>query len=238
MQYVMKYENMIEGKFIARPNRFIAEVEIGGNIEKAHVKNTGRCRELLIPGVTVYLEDYKGRMGSRKMRYSLIGVKKGDVLINMDSQAPNKVCEEALLSGALSLPEMGALTCVKREKTFGGSRFDFYVEDEHGQIGWLEVKGVTLEEDGIARFPDAPTERGVKHVEELIHAVKEGYKGYVLFVVQMTDVKWFEPNDATHKAFGDALRKAKKEGVHVLAATCKVTMDTLELNERIDLKLD
>ena len=238
MQYVMKYENIVEGKFIARPNRFIAEVEIAGKRERAHVKNTGRCRELLIPNTTIYLEDYKGKMGTRKMRYSLISVKKGDVLINMDSQAPNKVCEEALLSGILKLPELGNLRCVKREKTFGDSRFDFYVEDEDGRRGWLEVKGVTLEEEGIASFPDAPTERGVKHVEELIKAVKAGYRGYVLFVIQMTNVRWFEPNDVMHKAFGDALRKAKKEGVHILAATCKVTTNTLDLQDLIEIKLD
>lgn len=238
MQYDMRYENICKGKFVARPNRFIAEVEIDGKIEKAHVKNTGRLRELLMPGAVVYLEDHAGRMGTRKMRYSLIGVEKGDVLINMDSQAPNKVCEEALLSGHLQLPDMGRLTQVKREKTFGDSRFDFCVEDEDGQIGWLEVKGVTLEEEGVARFPDAPTERGVKHVEELIRAVKEGCQGYVLFVIQMPEIDHFEPNDKTHKAFGDALRKAKKEGVHILASTCKVTADTLNLSNMISVKLD
>lgn len=238
MQYVMRYENICKGKFIARPNRFIAEIEIDGRVEQAHVKNTGRCKELLIPGATVYLEDHIGRMGTRKMRYSLIGVEKGSLLINMDSQAPNKVCEEALLSGDLRLPEMETLISVRREKTFGDSRFDFYVEDEDGRRGWLEVKGVTLEDDGIVRFPDAPTERGVKHVEELIRAVKDGYYGYVLFVIQMEEAKWFEPNDATHKAFGDVLRRAKKEGVHVLAATCSVTMNTLEFKTMIDVKLD
>jgi sugar fermentation stimulation protein A len=238
MQYDMKYDNICKGNFIERPNRFIAVVEIEGEIVKAHVKNTGRCRELLVPGATVYLEDFDGRMGTRKMRYSLIGVEKGDVLINMDSQAPNKVCEEALLSGLIQLPGMGTLTDVKREKTYGGSRFDFRVEDADGQIGWLEVKGVTLEEEGIARFPDAPTARGVKHIEELIDAVQEGYKGYILFVIQMPAVKWFEPNDKTHKAFGDALRRAKKEGVHVLAATCSVNTNTLNLHGLIEIKLD
>ena len=229
---------MCKGKFIARPNRFIAEVEIDNKIEKAHVKNTGRCKELLLPGTIVYLEDHIDKMGTRKMRYSLIGVEKGDVLINMDSQAPNKVCEESLLSGRLKLPEMEDLALVRREKTFGESRFDFYVEDVTGQCGWLEVKGVTLEEEGIARFPDAPTERGVKHIEELIRAVKEGYQGYVLFVIQMPQISHFEPNDLTHKAFGDALRKAKKEGVHVLAATCSVTMNTLDLKDMTFVKLD
>jgi len=237
MQYDMKYDKICKGNFIERPNRFVAAVEIDGKPEKAHVKNTGRCRELLIPGATVYLEDYDGRMGTRKMRYSLIGVEKGNVLINMDSQAPNKVCEEALLSGKLHLPGMGMLTSVQREKTFGGSRFDFRVEDEEGQIGWLEVKGVTLEEDGVARFPDAPTERGVKHVTELCKAVGEGYKGYVLFVIQMPVVSHFEPNDKTHKAFGDALRKAEESGVHVLAWTCDVEAGLLALREPVKIIL-
>lgn len=234
----MKYENICKGNFIARPNRFIAEVLIDGKKEKAHVKNTGRCRELLIPGTEVYLEDFYGRMGTRKMRYSLIGVKKGDILVNMDSQAPNKVCEEALLDGSLQLPGMAKLIFVKREKTFGDSRFDFYVEDENGEKGWLEVKGVTLAEDHIARFPDAPTERGVKHVYELCKAVKEDYKGFVLFVIQMTGIQQFEPNDRTHRAFGDALRQAVKKGVAVLAYDCKVTEDTLELKNQIPVMLD
>lgn len=237
MQYDMKYDKICKGNFIERPNRFIAVVEIEGEIVKAHVKNTGRCRELLVPGATVYLEDFDGRMGTRKMRYSLIGVEKGELLINMDSQAPNKVAEEALLSGVLKLPGMGALTDVKREQTYGGSRFDFRVEDADGQIGWLEVKGVTLEEDGVARFPDAPTERGVKHVEELLAAVKDGYKGYVLFVIQMPEVSHFEPNDKTHKAFGDALRKASSSGVGVLAWSCQVTPSTLELFKPVVVKL-
>ncbi len=234
----MKYENICKGNFIARPNRFIAEVLIDEKKERAHVKNTGRCRELLIPGAEVYLEDFDGRMGTRKMRYSLIGVKKGEVLVNMDSQAPNKVCEEALLNGTLQLAGLGKLSLVKREKTFGDSRFDFYVEDEEGRKGWLEVKGVTLEEDGVARFPDAPTERGVKHVYELCKAVKEGYRGFVLFVIQMTGIRHFEPNDRTHKAFGDALRQAAKEGVVILACDCRVTTDSLEIKEQIPVILD
>lgn len=202
------------------------------------MKNTGRCRELLIPGAEVYLEDFDGRMGTRKMRYSLIGVKKGETLFNMDSQAPNKVCEEALLNGRLLLPGMAKLSLVKREKTFGDSRFDFYVEDEEGRCGWLEVKGVTLEEDGVARFPDAPTERGVKHVYELCKAVKEGYQGFVLFVIQMTGIRHFEPNDRTHRAFGDALRQAAEDGVEILACDCKVTEDTLEIKNQIPVILD
>ena len=236
----MKYENMCKGRFIARPNRFIAEVHTeaaGSQVVRAHVKNTGRCRELLLTDAEVWLEDFEGRMGSRKLRYSMISVRKGDRLVNMDSQAPNKVCEEALLSGHLKLPGMGKLTLVQREKTFGNSRFDFYVEDEAGRKGWLEVKGVTLEEDGVARFPDAPTERGVKHVLELADAVSKGYLGYVLFVIQMQDVRYFEPNDRTHRAFGDALRKAAAAGVHVLACDCHVTEDSLEMGNLIPVKL-
>lgn len=233
----MKYENIIKGKFIARPNRFIAEIEVDGEVVRAHVKNTGRCRELLIPGAEVYLEDFEGRMGTRKMRYSLISVMKGDMLINMDSQAPNKVTEEALLNGKLQLPGIGKLTLVKREKTYGDSRFDFYIEDAEGKKAYLEVKGVTLEEDGVARFPDAPTERGVKHVNELCKAVEDGYLGFVLFVIQMSGIRHFEPNDATHKAFGDALRKAQKKGVTVMAVCCHVTMDTLEILDSVPVKL-
>ncbi|MGN0659950.1 MAG: DNA/RNA nuclease SfsA [Emergencia sp.] len=233
----MKYENICEGTFIARPNRFIAEVETGGQKTRAHVKNTGRCRELLIPGAEVYLEDFADRMGSRKLRYSLIGVKKGDIMVNLDSQAPNKVCEEALTSGTLQLPGMGILEEVRREKTYGNSRFDFYIRDKAGQEGWLEVKGVTLEEDGVARFPDAPTERGVKHVQELIKASEEGFRGYVLFVIQMKGIRHFEPNDRTHRAFGDALRQAQRAGVTVLACDCLVTEDTLQIDSSVPVRL-
>lgn len=234
----MKYENICKGNFIARPNRFIAEVEIGGELVRAHVKNTGRCRELLTPGAEVYLEDFAGRMGNRKLRYSLIGVKKGSLLVNMDSQAPNQVCEEALLSGKLKLPGMKTLTEVQREKTFESSRFDFYIEDEGGRKGWLEVKGVTLEEGGVARFPDAPTERGIKHLRELVQTAEQGYRAYVLFVVQMSGIFFFEPNDRTHKAFGDALRSAQKKGVQVLACDCEVTVNTLEIQNMISVRLD
>ena len=234
----MKYENICKGNFIARPNRFIAEVEIGGELVRAHVKNTGRCRELLTPGAEVYLEDFAGRMGNRKLRYSLIGVKKGSLLINMDSQAPNQVCEEALLAGTLKLPGMKTLTEVQREKTFESSRFDFYIEDEGGRKGWLEVKGVTMEEGGVARFPDAPTERGIKHLRELVQAAEQGYRAYVLFVVQMSGISFFEPNDRTHKAFGDALRSAQKKGVQVLACDCEVTVNTLEIQNMISVRLD
>ena len=240
----MKYEKIIRGKFLARPNRFIAEVklEYNGEITKAHVKNTGRCRELLQPGAVVYLEDFTERMGSRKMTYSLIGVEKvrpdGSVLmVNMDSQAPNKVTAEALQSGAVILPGMGKLTLIRGEKTYGQSRFDFYVEDESGQKGFIEVKGVTLEEKGLVRFPDAPTERGVKHINELVKARMEGYRAYVLFIVQMEGMDVFMPNDDTHKAFGDALRAAAAAGVEVLAYQCHVTPDTLTAADSLMVQL-
>lgn len=233
----MKYENMRKGTFIARPNRFIAEVLIDGKTERAHVKNTGRCKELLIPGAEIYVQDFGKNNQKRKTRFSLYGVKKGDVLINMDSQAPNKVVEEGLLNKKIVLQGMENLTIIKREQTYGNSRFDFYLEDESGNAGWLEVKGVTLEEDGIAKFPDAPTERGIKHIEELIYATKEGYKSFILFVVQMKGVNCFEPNYKTHKAFGDALRKANKEGVSVIAYDCKVTEDTLNIENPVPVKL-
>ena len=240
----MKYEKIICGQFLARPNRFIAEVKLNhsGEITRAHVKNTGRCRELLLPGSTVYLEDFTFRMGSRKLAYSLIGVEKmlpdgQTLLVNMDSQAPNKVAAEALASGTVILPGMGTLTEIRGEKTYGDSRFDFYVEDEDGRKGFVEVKGVTLEEDGLVRFPDAPTERGVKHLHELMKARAEGYMAYALFIVQMEGMKRFMPNDATHKAFGDALREASAAGVAVLAYQCHVTEDSLEVTEPIAVEL-
>ncbi|MEG0157524.1 MAG: DNA/RNA nuclease SfsA, partial [Anaerovoracaceae bacterium] len=201
----MEYEKIVKGKFLSRPNRFVALVEIQGETVKAHVKNTGRCKELLLPGAEIYLEDFAGRMGTRKLRYSLISVKKGETLINMDSSAPNKVVGEALSQGKLILPGMEELVKVKPEQTFGNSRFDFFVEDKTGKKGYIEVKGVTLEVEGIARFPDAPTVRGIKHIEELMVAADQGYGAYLIFVIQMEGISSIEPNDETHKAFGDAL---------------------------------
>lgn len=233
----MKYENVVKGKFIKRPNRFIAEVVIDGTAERAHVKNTGRLKELLYDGAEVYLEDHAGRMGSRKMRYSLIGVRKGCYDVNIDSQAPNRVVKEALLDGTIKLPGMAELVTVKGEHKFGGSRLDFYVEACDGTRGLIEVKGVTLEADGAARFPDAPTERGIKHINELAGAMDEGYKVYVLFVIQMKGVTCFEPNDVTHKAFGDALRDASAKGVKVLAYDCNVTPETLKIENLIPVNL-
>ena len=259
----MKYEKIIVGTFIDRPNRFVAEVEIdaagaephmretehqserelpqNGKVVRAHVKNTGRCRELLVPGATVWLEDFTDRMGTRKLAYSLIGVEKktenGILKINMDSQAPNKVVREALESGTIKPEGMGKLTVIQPEKTFGNSRFDLYIEDEDGKKGYIEVKGVTLEEKGTACFPDAPTERGVKHIRELIEVRRNGMGAWLIFVVQMRNVLKMKPNDVTHRAFGDILRRAAEEGVHVHAFSCEVTEESLEICKEIPVDL-
>ena len=218
----MRYENICSGKFIARPNRFIAQVEIGGAVEICHVKNTGRCRELLVPGAQVYLERSSNPL--RKTKYDLIAVEKGNLLVNMDSQAPNKVFREFAESGAFRKD----LTRIRGEYTWGDSRFDFLLEDDRG-LTFVEVKGVTLEDDGVVRFPDAPTERGVKHLNGLKRAVEEGHRAAAFFVIQMEGMKSFSPNDVTHPAFGDALREAAAAGVEVLAYECRVTPDTLEI---------
>lgn len=223
---------MKNGIFIARPNRFIAHVEMDGKEEVCHVKNTGRCKELLIPGTTVYVQDH-GTNTSRKTRYSLIGVRKGERLINMDSQAPNKVVMEWLSQGGL----FQDITFMKAEQKYGNSRFDVYVETPDKKI-FVEVKGVTLEEDGIARFPDAPTERGVKHVYELCHSLQEGYEAYIVFVIQMENIHHFEPNYKTHKAFQEALIEAEKSGVHMIAMDCKVGIDTLVIDKEIPIVLN
>ena len=280
----MKYEKIIKAKFIERENRFVARVELSdGEIAKAHVKNTGRCRELLLPGAEVYLEDHAGHMGSRKLRYSLIAVRKAvtaegggrdlrSVLINMDSQAPNKVVGEALADGRIRLPGLAAgahqknamgqkdaadRLRIKPETRFGDSRFDFYVEatgqEECPALtdssaskenpsspasdvrkAFIEVKGVTLEDGGHARFPDAPTQRGVKHIHELIRAREEGYGAYIIFVVQMEEVTDVSPNYETHPQFGEALAKAEEAGVKILAYNCLVEPDRLEVKEPID----
>ena len=227
----MKYNNIVEGRFIERPNRFIAKVEIGGVTETVHVKNTGRCRELLVKGTTVYLE--KSNNPERKTGYDLIAVlKNGKTLINMDSQIPNAVTEEWLRKGNLFSKD----AVIRREVTHNKSRFDFYIE-EGGRKIFLEVKGCTLETDGIARFPDAPTERGVKHINELIDCTNLGFEAYILFVIQMKGIKHFEPNDKTHSAFGDALRNAESKGVRILAYDCNVTKDTIEIDKEIKVLL-
>lgn len=233
----MKYNHIITGKFIERPNRFIAYVEIDGKRETVHVKNTGRCRELLVPGATVYLEQSDNPQ--RKTLYDLIAVEKVEEktdykrLVNMDSQAPNKVVEEWLMQKTF-FPD---LVCVRPETKYGNSRLDFYVETEQEKI-FIEVKGVTLEKDGVVKFPDAPSERAIKHVEELIAAKREGYRVIVFFVIQMEDVAYFTPNAETHKAFAQALEKASKAGVEILAFECKVSVDELQLDKQVDVILN
>ncbi|MBQ7020743.1 MAG: DNA/RNA nuclease SfsA [Phascolarctobacterium sp.] len=226
----MHYSNIQRAIFLRRPNRFIAHIEVDGREEVCHVKNTGRCRELLTDRATIYVEHHDNP--NRKTKYSLIAVEKGDLLINMDSQAPNKVVGEWLLEKE----PFGKVKLLKPECTYGSSRFDFYLETEAEKI-FIEVKGVTLEEDGIVRFPDAPTERGIKHLEELRACVEAGYKAAVIFVVQMEGMQHFEPNDKTHPQFGEALRQARKAGVEVLAYECKVTPSSLEITKSIPIVL-
>lgn len=234
----MIYGKILTGVFLARPNRFIAYVEIGGQVEVCHVKNTGRCRELLLPGVKVWLEESANP--ARKTRYDLIAVEKerkdGPLLINMDSQAPNKVFGEWAAAGGLGFVP----TLLRPETTYGNSRFDHYWElSENGSLrrGFWEVKGVTLEEDNVARFPDAPTLRGVKHLEELILARQAGYEAGVCFIVQMAGMEYMEPNDATHPAFGEALRRAARAGVEVLALECRVEPGRLEAGGKLPVRL-
>ena len=216
----MKYENIVKGRFEERPNRFVAYVEIEGRREKVHVKNTGRCRELLLPGATVYLER-SGNPG-RSTAYDLVAVEKQGRMVNMDSQAPNRAVLEWLWEKQL-FPD---LVSVRPETTYGSSRIDFYIETASEKI-FMEVKGVTLEEDGEARFPDAPSQRAVKHVEELVRARQEGYEACVLFVIQMKGVSHLIPNAVTHPEFAEALRQAAGAGVRVLAYDCRVTPDSL-----------
>ena len=218
----MRYSNICRGTFLSRPNRFIAYVEVDGTVEACHVKNTGRCRELLIPGAAVYLERCSNPQ--RKTQYDLIAVEKDGLLVNMDSQAPNKVFREFAATGKL----WPGLKEIRPEYTWGDSRFDFRLEDADGAI-FVEVKGVTLEHDGVARFPDAPTQRGVKHLRGLQRAVEQGYRAAVFFVIQMEGMKYFAPNDETHPAFGEVLREAAATGVEVFAWECAVTPETLEI---------
>ncbi len=226
----MQYHAVESGRFIARPNRFIAHVETAEGVQVVHVKNTGRCRELLIPGATVYLE--KSANPARKTAYDLIAVEKGGLLINMDAQAPNQVFGEWAAAGGF-LPDV---TAVRREYTYGGSRLDFCLETARG-IHLVEVKGVTLEENGAACFPDAPTERGVKHIRELQAAVEAGIPATLFFVVQMAGIQSVAPNDRTHPAFGEALRAAAKAGVQVLAYDCHVTPDSLAMGSPVPVLL-
>ncbi len=244
----MKYKEIKEAEFLSRPNRFIANVKVDGVVEAVHVKNTGRCKELLYKGVKVYLEDHINSSSSRKTRYSLVAVEKHQSqedekkeitrTVNIDSYAPNRVVGEALAEGLLELPGMGSqFSKIKAESSFGTSRFDFYVENKEGQKAFIEVKGVTLENEGIARFPDAPTERGIKHVKELCLAVDKGFFAYIIFVIQMKGVSCFMPNDDTHPAFGAALREAAGHHVEILALDCSITPESMSLNSRVAVML-
>ena len=225
----MNYANMTPGTFLARPNRFVAHVEIQGQTEVVHVKNTGRCRELLPVGAQVWCQ--KSDNPARKTKYDLITVQKGDRIINMDSQAPNIAAGEWLRSGGLGQAEN-----IRAEVKLGDSRFDFaFMLD--GKPCFLEVKGGTLENDGVCAFPDAPTERGTKHLRGLTKAAQEGYGAYVLFVIQMADVKYLHPNDATDPEFGSALREAAANGVTVLAVDCAVAVDSMEIRKNVLVKL-
>lgn len=230
----MKYNKIVTGRFVKRPNRFIAYVEIDGKEEICHVKNTGRCKELLQKGCRVYLEESTNP--NRKTKYDLVAVEKGSLLINMDSNAPNKVTGEWLKSPECELLQKETEILVKPEYKFGNSRFDFYVEAGKRKI-FMEVKGVTLEENGIVRFPDAPSERAIKHVKELIQALEEGYEAYVMFVIQMKGAEYFTPNEDTHPEFGSVLRKAHKAGVKILAYDCHVTENSLRLAEPVKVCL-
>ena len=225
----MDYQNVISGVFLTRPNRFIAHIEINGAVEICHVKNTGRCRELLVPGCTVYCQ--RSANPNRKTKFDLIAVQKGGRLINMDSQAPNRAAGEWLQKGGL-----GDISELRPEVRHGDSRYDFsFVKD--GKRCFLEVKGCTLESDGICAFPDAPTERGAKHIRGLTDAAREGYGAYILFVIQMSDVKYIRPHDETDPAFGQALREAAQNGVQVLAMDCAVTPDTMEVRQPVLVRL-
>ena len=226
----MTYDNIHEAVFLDRPNRFIAHILLNGQKQVCHVKNTGRCRELLIPGAAVYVQ--KAANPARKTAYDLIAVWKGGRLINMDAAAPNRVFGEWLRAGGLGfVPEL-----IRPECVHGDSRFDFYFE-HGGKRAFAEVKGVTLEEDGIVRFPDAPTERGVKHLRGLARCVEEGFEAYAVFIIQMKGVKFFEPNRATHPEFAQALCQAARAGVKLIALDCYVTKDSLTAGERVEIRL-
>lgn len=226
----MRYQHVISGRFVDRPNRFIAHVETVDGLQTVHVKNTGRCRELLLPGATVYLEVCP--TPSRKTAYDLIAVKKGERLINMDAQAPNKVFGEWASSGGF-LP---GVTAVRREYVYGDSRLDFCLDTEKGPH-LVEVKGVTLEENNHARFPDAPTQRGVKHIKELQKAAEKGLDATLFFVVQIENIDCVSPNDDTHPAFGEALREAVAHGVNVCAYDCAVRPDSLQIRRPVPVIL-
>ncbi len=227
----MKYDNIHEAVFLRRLNRFVAEVELNGMVERVHVKNTGRCAELLVKGNRVYL--VKSNNPNRSTAYDLVAVvKQGGRLVNMDSMAPNRAAGEWLAAGGL-----GELQNLRAEVTVGESRFDFAATQD-GRPVYIEVKGCTLEQDGVARFPDAPTERGVKHVKGLTALAKQGCRCAVLIVIQMKGVHTFEPNWSTHPAFGEALIEAQKAGVEIIAMDCRVVPGVVEIDKAVAVKLD
>ena len=228
----MEYGKMVEARFLRRVNRFTAFVELNGREEIVHVKNTGRCKDLLLEGARVFLEEADKE--GRKTKYSLIAVYKGDTLVNMDSQAPNQMAAEALAEGKII--EIGEVDFLKREVKYENSRFDLFYQ-KGNKKGFIEVKGVTLEEDGVAKFPDAPTERGAKHLKELIKAKEEGYEASVLFVIQMKGVKEFRPNEERDKNFTEALREAEKAGVEILAYDCRVQVGKIYIDQKVSVNL-
>ena len=225
----MTYKNINKAVFIDRPNRFIARCEINEQVETVHVKNTGRCKELLIPGTTVFLEKFNAQ--TRKTNYDLISVIKGNRIINMDSQAPNKIFLEWAKSGRF-LPD---ILLIKPEYRFLNSRFDFYIETPFKKI-FIEIKGATLENNGVVMFPDAPTQRGLKHISELIEVKKKGYEAYIIFVIQMENAKYFMPNYITHKAFADKLKECDDNGVNVAAFDTIVTEKSIVLNNEVEVR--
>ena len=226
----MEYENILPAVFLSRPNRFIARVLIDGEPQVCHVKNTGRCQELLIPNAEVFVQ--KCDNPARKTGFDLIAVKKDGRIVNIDSQAPNKIFGEWVKQGGL----FKHATLIKPEQTFGASRFDFYLEGD-GRRVWAEVKGVTLEENGICRFPDAPTERGVKHLRELIKCRQSGFEAYIAFIIQMEGAKYLEPNWKTHREFGLALDAAREAGVEILALDCTVTESSIFAKDFIEVRI-
>lgn len=232
----MKYKNSFKATFIERPNRFIAKCKLDDEIVTVHIKNTSRCTELLIQGAEVYLEYNPSK--ARKTNYSLISVRKGEKLYNLDSQIPNDLAYEGIQGGYIQLPNLnGEISVLKREVTYNNSRFDIYAETTHGDKCFIEVKGVTLEFDGIVKFPGAPTTRGTKHLKELIQAKNEGYRTYVLFIIQVEGISHLEPHDEMDIKFSNMLREAKQSGVEILAYDCKVFIDGIELSKLVEVKI-
>jgi len=232
----MKYDQVVEGKFIKRLNRFIAEVELNGQVVKVHVRNTGRCMELFIKGARVFLEPAKNP--DRKTKYSLVALYKGDLLINIDSQIPNYVAREAVFNNPYFKEILGEVSYLKNEVTYGKSRFDLYYENEHRETkGFIEIKGVTLELNGRVKFPDAPTKRGTKHVLELVESMKDGYQSYILFIIQLSPATYFEPNRETDPEFAKALEIAKEAGVGLLCFDSIIKPDSIILNKPVELRL-